>query len=147
MTAAPTAGVLLDTGILIDAIGDPAGALAVRLRAVPSGEAFVSAMTVSELRIGPLLSNDPAGETVKVDDALAGLVTLPFDDRVAAEHARMRAAMNPTGLAFQAFDSIIAAAARTYGLTLVTQDAKMLRILTAPKVAAHIPVFTDWQTP
>ena len=143
----PPPGFLLDTGVLIDAIGDPGGPLAARVRSVPRGDLFVSAMTVSELRIGPLLSRDPAGETAKVDAVFAAVTALPFDDRVAEEHARMRAAMNPTGLAFQAFDSIIAATARAHRLTLVTRDAKMLRVLTAPKATAHVPAFTDWQTP
>ena len=129
---APAAGVLLDTGILIDAVADPAGPLAARIRSTSAGRSFVSAVTAAELRVGPLLSADPAGETAKVEAALSLTAIVPFDDPAAAEHARLVAEFRAAGLAFQAFDSLIAATARLHGLTLVTRDMKMLRVARRP---------------
>ena len=125
----------------------PAGSLAARIGGVPAGELHVSAITATELRLGPLLSADPAGEAAKLTSALAGVGVIPFDDPAATEHAQLVADFRGAGLAFGAFDSLIVATARLHGLTLVTRDVKMLNVLAAPKAAAHTPPYTDWQTP
>ena len=109
---------LLDTTFLVDAergadldalIGD-------------DDDVAIAAISVAELTVGVLLAS-PRQRTRRqgyVDEIVASIPILPYDEFVAVQHAKLLAAGRPRG----AHDLIIAATAATSGRTVVSADRR-----------------------
>lgn len=112
---------MLDTNICIYLIkGQPAEVLR-RMRTQRVGDVVMSAITFAELRAG--LEMQPALRTH--DERALGLLAeripvLPFEERAAASYGELRAAVPERRR--NALDRLIAAHARSLGLTLVTNN-------------------------
>jgi tRNA(fMet)-specific endonuclease VapC len=114
---------LLDTDICITVLRDrPAG-----LRPTFAAEAdrlAISTVTLGELLYGAARSNRPADHRAAVDGFANRLTVLPFDAAAAAQFARIRADLAARGQQIGGYDLMIAAAARSRGLTLVTHNRR-----------------------
>lgn len=95
------------------------------LAALPEDNA-VSVITVGELRLGVLMSDDPddrARRLATVTDVEREFEVIPIDERVVREFARLVAAARRAGHRPATTDALIAATAAAHGLTIYTQDA------------------------
>ena len=109
---------LLDTNtvILLPALDDPG--------VLPS-EPMISAVTLAELSVGPLVTNDPAARAARqahLQQAEADFDPLPFDAAAARAFGRVAADLRSAGRkpTARGFDALIAAVAIANDLTLYT---------------------------
>ncbi|MEI7742436.1 MAG: type II toxin-antitoxin system VapC family toxin [Chloroflexota bacterium] len=87
--------------------------------------AYISAVTLAELSVGPLVTDDPtmrAQRLAQVQQAETEFEPLPFDAHAARAFARVAAALRRSGRKSSArtFDAMIAAIAMANGLPLYT---------------------------
>ena len=109
---------LLDTStlILLPRLGDPAG--------LPE-HPLISAITLAELSVGPLVAVDEAERAARLahlQQAEADFDPLPFDSDAARAFAQVAASLRRSGrkASARAYDAMIAAAALANGLPLYT---------------------------
>ena len=128
--------VLLDTTFLIDAERDGSD-LDVVLD--DEDDVAVAAITVAELLVGVELASDEyrAEREAFVDDIISSLPVIPYDLSVAAEHAKLLAAVKTVGRPRGAHDLVIAATARATNRTVVTADAAAFDGLPGVRVHTH----------
>jgi tRNA(fMet)-specific endonuclease VapC len=113
--------VLLDTTFLVDAErAEPDLDEAIR----DEDDVAIAAITVAELLVGVELATakrraDRAGY---VDDVIASIPIIPYDIRVAVEHAHLLASVRRAGRPRGAHDLLIAATARATDRIVVTAD-------------------------
>ena len=89
--------------------------------------ALISAITLAELSVGPLVANDDAEQArrlAQVQQAEADFDPIPFDAPAARAYAQVAAAYRRTGRkpAARSFDAMIAATALANGLPLYTAN-------------------------
>lgn len=108
---------VLDTSvvILLDRI-DPS--------AIPD-QAVVTAITMAELSVGPLVTDDPverATRQVRLQQVAATLEAFPFDKAAAQAYGGIAASLHRAGrkASARAFDALIAATAMSRGLPVYT---------------------------
>lgn len=127
---------VLDTTFLIDA--DRGGD---RLDELIDDEddVAVAAVTIAELRVGVLLSEDRYRSPRRsfVDDVLAAIPVLDYDLGVAAEHAELLVEVRRQGRPRGAHDLIIAATARASTRTVLTADPSAFADLTGVASRSH----------
>ena len=111
---------LLDTSVVIalPSLADPA---------VLPGEPVISAVTLAELTIGPLVARTPAERARRqavLQQAEADFEPLPFDAAAARAFGTVAAALRSRGRkpAARAFDVLIASVALANGLPLYTAN-------------------------
>ena len=111
---------LLDTSVVIalPSLADPA---------VLPGEPVISAVTLAELTIGPLVARTPAERARRqavLQQAEADFEPLPFDAAAARAFGTVAAALRSRGRkpAARAFDALIASVALANGLPLYTAN-------------------------
>ena len=94
------------------------------------GEIAVSVITVGELRAGVLAAPDVATRNRRLTTLTEALAfdSIPIDERVAEEWARLRVELRDTGQRMPINDSWIAATARSVGVPVVTQDHDYVQI-------------------
>ncbi len=114
---------LIDTNILIKAERGKLTSAAYEAY----GEAYISAITVSELMIGVHLSA-PGTRAVarreKIEQLLTVMTVLPFDESVALRHAELLVRLKKDGQMIGANDLIIAATALAHKLPLLTANIR-----------------------
>ena len=93
-----------------------------RIAAAPPTEVFVCSVVLAELYRGALRGRDPDRERAVVDDLLRPYRSLPFDDDAAFHHAHIRVHLDRLGTPIGPYDLLIAAIARSRGLTVVTHN-------------------------
>jgi len=136
--------ILLDTNLISEPLrAAPEPRVVAWLDAQPLETLFLSVVSVAELRYG--VARLPNGRRRKalaerletqVLPAFAGRILafdLPATQAYADLMAKAQAAGKPIGMA----DGLIAAIARTHGMTVATRD-------TAPFAAAGVPVIDPW---
>jgi hypothetical protein len=113
---------LLDTStvILLSQLPDP--------EALPV-EPLVSAITLAELSVGPLVTTDEAERSRRLahlQQAEADFAPLPFDAAAARAFGRVASSLRGSGrkTAARAYDALIAATALANGLPLFTVNPK-----------------------
>src|ERR1700722_10372769 len=118
MTAADARRGVLDTStiILLERIGDTS--------TLP-GEPLITAVTLAELSVGPLVAVDPGEQAVRqarLQQAEADFDPLPFDAAAARAFGRVAASLNRAGRKAQArgYDAMIAATAISNDIPLYT---------------------------
>ncbi len=117
-------GLILDTDVLIRAerMTDPIDFG----KWSHHGEAFISAITCSELLVGVHLANTEARRLKRaafVEGLLRVLQALPFDIDVARVHAQLLASL-PRNVTLGAHDLIIGATALRYGYPVLTGNVE-----------------------
>ena len=89
-----------------------------------SGGLAISAITEVELWYGIENSVAPERNSIVLHSFLLTVYTLPFDTLAAAEYGRVRAALKKAGTPIGGRDTLIAAHAKSLGMTLVTNNTK-----------------------
>lgn len=82
----------------------------------------MSSVTLAELLYGAEKSAQREHNLAVVESFAARLEVLPFDPRAAAHFGQIRAALQQAGTPIGPYDLMIAAHARSQGLTLVTHN-------------------------
>ncbi len=125
---------LLDTNtvILLPQLSDP--------NQLPF-EPLISAITLAELSIGPLVATDPAvraARQTQLQQAEADFEPLPFDAAAARAFGRVAADLRNAGRksAARAYDALIAAVAIANDLTLYTTNPTDFAAITELRVVA-----------
>ena len=115
-------GLILDTDVLIR--GEKQGIEIDFTRWSEHGEAYMSAITCSELLIGVYRANTPARRARRsayVETVLARVPILAFDATVARTHAQLLGAL-ARNVTLGAHDLIIGATALAHGFALLTAN-------------------------
>jgi tRNA(fMet)-specific endonuclease VapC len=115
---------LLDTDICIYLLRGKAPNVVERLREVSLDEIGTTAITVAELRFGALRSTKPRDNTVRVEQFIAPLARVPFDDLAALHFARIKTDLSAIGQLIGAMDMLIAATTLAARATLVTNNVR-----------------------
>ena len=122
-------GLVLDTSVLI--LGDRKGGGTIDFSRWEShGEAFISAVTVSELLVGVHLAETEKRRLRRsafVEMILAGVPVLDFTSESARVHSEVFAALSKSGKMIGAHDLLIAATALTHGHAVLTDNADEFR--------------------
>ena len=114
---------LLDTTFLIDA---ERGAADVDELIGDDDDVAIAAITVAELTVGVQLATSrqrPRRQSY-VDEIIASIPILPYDESVALHHASLLVNVRRTGRPRGAHDLIIAATAAAAGRTVVSADRR-----------------------
>ncbi|MGQ0622361.1 MAG: type II toxin-antitoxin system tRNA(fMet)-specific endonuclease VapC [Panacagrimonas sp.] len=115
---------LLDTNILIAAIGGESAKLLNRIATLAPERLCLSSIVLAELLTGAEKSQLPAHNKARLTVLVEGMETLPFDADDAASYGRIRAALERAGQTIGPLDMLIAAQALTRKLVLVTANLK-----------------------
>ena len=94
------------------------------LGSVPLASVAVSAITVGELVLGTHLSEHPAQELAKVEAFLHPIQVIPSGVEESYHWASIDALLRKQGNRIETEDAIIAATAKTHGMTLVSGNTK-----------------------
>jgi tRNA(fMet)-specific endonuclease VapC len=95
-----------------------------RLQSVPVSDICISAITVSELMYGVEVSPRQPQDRAALDAFLHHVEALDYPDEAAPHYGQIRAALKLAGNLIGANDLLIAAHARSLGLTLVTNNTR-----------------------
>jgi tRNA(fMet)-specific endonuclease VapC len=95
-----------------------------RLGALPVSDVCISVITKSELLFGVEVSPRRRQDKAALDAFLKYIEVLDFPDRASLHYARIRADLRKLGTMIGANDLLIAAHARSLGLTLVTNNPR-----------------------
>jgi len=114
---------LFDTNILSAIVKRPASSLAHRIAAMDRKHLCTSVVVACELRYGVLKKGSPS-LAAKVDHLLAQLDVLPLNAQIDLHYAEVRVALERMGQPIGHNDLLIAAHARSLGLTLVTDNMR-----------------------
>jgi tRNA(fMet)-specific endonuclease VapC len=112
---------LLDTNIVSDLVRRPQGAVAGRIARVGEGRVCTSIVVACELRFGAA-KKASASLGAQLEAILAVLPVLPLESEADRHYGEIRAALEKAGRPIGANDLLIAAHARSEGLTLVTRN-------------------------
>ncbi len=95
----------------------------------PLCECQISQIVAAELWTGAQKSNRPEVKLLQLADFLAGFPLLNFDDSAARHYGEIRAFLEKKGKTIGPLDLLIAAHARSAGLTLLTGNVnEFLRV-------------------
>ena len=111
---------LLDTNVCIDFLKGKSSPLVPRMEAA-FGQMAISAVTFAELAVGSRRSEDPIGDTRRIDDFAAGLDVLAFDEQAGRAYG---AVVRVVGVKRQGLDRLIAAHAVARDLVLITNNER-----------------------
>jgi tRNA(fMet)-specific endonuclease VapC len=114
---------MLDTNALSDLIRNPRGTLVQRLSRTDPDSVCTSIVVACELRFG---ARRKGSETLtqRVEQLLASLAVLAFDEPADQHHADIRAVLERAGTPIGSHDLFIAAHARSLGATLITHNMR-----------------------
>ena len=93
-----------------------------RLVAVGPEEVGISVITLAELRYGAAYSARPEANHQAIDDFISGITVFGIDLNIARTFGDIKAHLRREGMLIEDLDLLIAATARTYSLTLVTNN-------------------------
>lgn len=116
-----TASYLLDTNILSDLVRHPQGAVAKRIAEVGEDAICTSIIVAAELRYGAV-KRQSERLTQQLELILSRLPILSFDAPMDEAYAAIRAHLERAGTPIGGNDLLIAAQARSLGLTVVTAN-------------------------
>lgn len=102
-------------------------ALVKRLARVPVSDICISVITKSELLYGVEVSPKRRQDEAALDAFLLYVEVLDFPDKASLHYAKIRADLKARGVLIGANDLLIAAHARSLGLTLITNNTREFR--------------------
>lgn len=112
---------LLDTNIVSNLVRHPGGIVRDRIAELGEPTVCTSIIVAAELRFGAAKRRSER-LTHQVESTLSALPILPLEAPVDVQYANIRAAPEGVGASIGPNDLLIAAHARTLGLTLVTHN-------------------------
>lgn len=115
---------MLDTNIVVFAKNNMPEVVLERLSRLELGEMCISSIALAELEYGVFNSSDPNSNQMALVLFLSCIDIVPFDDNAAIEYGRIRADLKRKGTPIGANDLLIAAHAKSLGLTLVTHNTR-----------------------
>ena len=115
---------MLDTNIIAYAKNNRPESVLQRLTQYRPEDLCISAITMAELEFGVCNSSRPDQNRMALLLFLSRISVLPFDADAAREYGMIRADLTKKGTLIGANDLLIAAHARSLGLTLVTNNAR-----------------------
>lgn len=115
---------ILDTDICIYLLKGTAPAAAAKLRSAQKDTIGVTSVTAAELRYGALHSKKADKNLVRVQQFLAPLRQLPFENRAAVYFAVIKEQLATKGRLIGPMDLLIAAIAVSIAGTLVTNNIR-----------------------
>ena len=115
---------MLDTNIVAFAKNNRPEIVLGRMRRFDPGDLCVSVVTLAELEYGVFNSSNPERNQLALTLFLANIDVIPFDDDAAVEYGRIRADLKRKGTPIGANDLMIAAHAKSLGVTLVTNNTR-----------------------
>lgn len=118
-----TASYLLDTNILSDLVRHPQGAVAKRIAEVGEDAICTSIIVAAELRYGAV-KRQSERLTQQLELILSRLPIQGFDTSMDEAYAAIRAHLERAGTPIGGNDLLIAAQARSLGLTVVTANLR-----------------------
>jgi tRNA(fMet)-specific endonuclease VapC len=113
---------LLDTNICIYIIKQKPQQVLNRFQTLNLSDIGVSSITVAELEYGAYKSQRIEQNRIALGQFLMPLEVLPFDEQSTQIYGSLRAALERQGNIIGAMDLLIAAQAKSLGLTLVTNN-------------------------
>jgi tRNA(fMet)-specific endonuclease VapC len=119
---------LPDTNVWISLLKRPGDKLDAKVRSQPVPEIFFCAVVKAELWHGAEKYGNRERRRRALDTLFAPFVSLPFDDAAARHYAEIRHQLEVQGRVLGPNDIMIAAIARTHGLTLVSADQDFSRV-------------------
>ena len=133
---------LLDSNAWIALFRGQSDSLLSELKRRPATDIVLCSVVLTELQYGVCRSTPAhrAANQEMVDELRTTYGSVPFDDTAAVDAAERRAHLATVGQSTGPYDLLIAAIARTHGLTLVTHNTSEF---------SRVPGLTlaDWQTP
>lgn len=130
---------LLDSNTCIDHLRRGAASrVTARLAAAPIGSVYLCSVVVGELLFGAYRSATRVTAIPQVQAFCGQFVSLPFEDRAAAEYADIRAHLANLGTPIGPNDLFIAAIGRMNQLTVVTHNTSEFSRVPGLKIE-------DWQ--
>ena len=114
---------MLDTNALSELIRDPHGPLARKLNAQDPDAVCTSIVAACELRFGARRKGS-APLTQRVEQLLQVMTVLPLDTPADEHYADIRATLERSGTPIGSHDLLIAAHARSRGMTLLTRNLR-----------------------
>ncbi len=115
---------MLDTNIIAYAKNNRPESVLQRLTQYRPEDLCVSAITMAEMEFGVCNSSRPDQNRMALLLFLSRISVLPFDADAAREYGMIRADLTKKGKLIGANDLLIAAHARSLGLTLVTNNTR-----------------------
>jgi len=118
------AGVCLDTDVCVDFLRQGRGLERLRLAQAPLAAAWISAVTLVELRYGVSRSPQPEREEERMAKLLAAVTVRDFDARAAHVAALVRVRLDAQGRRIGMTDSLIGGHALAEGAVLMTRNVR-----------------------
>ena len=115
---------MLDTNIIAYAKNNRPESVLQHLTQYRPEDLCISAITMAELEFGVCNSSRPDQNRMALLLFLSRISVLPFDAEAAREYGMIRADLTKKGTIIGANDLLIAAHARSLGLTLVTNNTR-----------------------
>jgi tRNA(fMet)-specific endonuclease VapC len=117
---------LLDTNIVSDLVRRPQGPVAARIAEEGAESVCIDVIVAAELRFGVQKRSSPK-LAARIEAILSEIEILPLESPVEAAYAEIRHALETRGTPIGPNDLLIAAHARSLGLTLVTANLDEFR--------------------
>lgn len=118
---------MLDTNIVIYLIKKQPESVLQKLQEYDPSDFCISSITLAEMEYGIAKSTSPEKNQAALSAFLSNIDILPFDDRAAVEYGDIRASLEKKGTPIGPNDMLIAAHARSLGLTIVTNNVREFR--------------------
>ena len=115
---------MLDTNIVAYAKNNRPEVVYERISRFDPEDLCVSVITLAELEYGVFNSSNPERNQLALTLFLANIEVVPFNDDAAVEYGRIRADLKRKGTPIGANDLMIAAHAKSLGVTLVTNNTR-----------------------
>lgn len=115
---------LLDTNICIYIIKRKPEQVFDKLLTLSLGSVCISSITLAELQYGIEKSTNPSKNKEALEKFLTPIEILDFSIGATEEYGRIRAELEKKGATIGSLDMLIAAHAKSLGLTLVTNNEK-----------------------
>ena len=115
---------MLDTNMIAYARNRKPECVLERLLQHDPSEICISSITMAELEYGVFNSSKPEQNRMALLMFLSGISILPFDTAASLEYGNIRFILKTRGMLIGGNDMLIAAHARSLGLTLVTHNTR-----------------------
>lgn len=115
---------MLDSNIVIELMRKAPERLIRKLNGCPEGSVAISSIVLAEMEFGVLRSGNPERNRKAVDTVTADMEIAPFDQPAAVEYGQIRFELEQRGKIIGPLDMLIAAHARSLGVTLVTNNLR-----------------------
>ena len=113
---------MLDTNIIAYAKNERPESVLIKLKQHAASDLCISTITRAEIEYGVYNSSRPDVNQLAFASFLSGIEILPFDSAAAVEYGKIRADLKKKGTLIGANDMLIAAHAKSLGMTLVSNN-------------------------